>query len=119
SRSTALTPLWAAGTLRRMRLVGRHDLYWLVVITVALFVIFSRPLGVALDYARDLDRGRGLQLLPGLVILTAAFLFHQFGKRHEMRAEARRATERAAEMERLVAFGQALARSLEHESIRA
>jgi diguanylate cyclase (GGDEF)-like protein len=102
-----------------MRLVGRHDLYWLVVITLAVFVIFSRPLGVALDYARDLDRGRGLQLLPGLVILTAAFLFHQFGKRHEMRAEARRATERAAEMERLVAFGQALARSLERESIRA
>lgn len=109
-----------------MRLVGRHDLYWLVVITVAVFAIFSRPLGVALDYAHTLDQGRGLQLLPGLVILTGAFVFHQFRKRHEMRAtasaaatEARLATERAAEMERLVAFGQALARSLDRESIRA
>lgn len=109
-----------------MRLVGRHDLYWLVVIAVAVFAIFSRPLGDALDYAHNLDRGRGLQLLPGLVILTAAFVFHQFRKRHEMRAtalaaatEARLATERATEMERLVAFGQALARSLDRDSIRA
>ena len=109
-----------------MRLVGRHDLYWLVVITVAVFAIFSRPLGVALAYAHDLDQGRGLQLLPALVILTGAFVFHQFRKRHEMRAkasaaatEARLATERATEMERLVGFGQALARSLDRESIRA
>ena len=109
-----------------MRLVGRHDLYWLVVITVAVFAIFSRPLGVALDYAHALDQDRGLQLLSGLVILTGAFVFHQFRKRHEMRAkasaaatEARLATERVAEMERLVAFGQALARSLDRESIRA
>ena len=108
-----------------MRLVGRHDLYWLVVITVAVFAIFSRPLGVALDYAHALDQDRGLQLLPALVILTAALVFHQFRKRHEMRAkasaadiEARLATGRAVEMERLVAFGQALARSLKRESIR-
>ena len=109
-----------------MRLVGRHDLYWLVVITVAVFVIFSRPLGVVLDYAHDLDQGRGLRLLPGLVILTGAFFFHQFRKRQEMRAtaaaaaaEAQQATERATEMERLVAFGQALARSLDRELIHA
>ena len=109
-----------------MRLVGRYDLYWLVVITAAVFAIFSHPLGVALDYARDLDHGSGLQLLPALLILSAAFVLHQFRKRHEMRlqasaaaTEARVATERAAEMERLVAFGQALARSLERDSIRA
>ena len=109
-----------------MRLVGRHDLYWLVVITVAVFAIFSRPIGVALNYAHDLDVSLGLQFLPGLVILTGAFVFHQFRKRHEMRAQAsaaatdaRLATERAAEMERLMAFGQALARSLDRESIRA
>jgi len=109
-----------------MRLVGRHDLYWLAVVTVAVFAIFSRPLGVVLEYAHDLDQGRGLQLLPGLVVLTAAFTFHQLRKRHEMRAEAaaaateaRLATERAVEMERLVAFGQALARSLDRESIGA
>jgi hypothetical protein len=109
-----------------MRLVGRHDVYWLVVITIAVFAIFSRPLGMLLDYAHDLDEGRGLQLLPGLVVLTGAFFFHQFRKRQEMRAkasaaadEARLATERAIEMERLVTFGQALARSLDRASIRS
>jgi diguanylate cyclase (GGDEF)-like protein len=109
-----------------MRLVGRHDVYWLVVITIAVFAIFSRPLGTLLDYAHDLDRARGLQLMPGLVVLTGAFFFHQFRKRQEMRAkasaavaEARLATERAVEMERLVTFGQALARSLDRASIRS
>lgn len=109
-----------------MRLVGRYDLYWLVVVTVAVFAIFSRPLGVALDYAHELDQSRDLRLLPGLVVLSGAFLFHQLRKRHEMRAEAiasateaRLATERAAEMERLVGFGQALAKTLDRELIRA
>jgi diguanylate cyclase (GGDEF)-like protein len=109
-----------------MRLLGRYDIYWLTVVAIAAFAIFSRPLGRAIDYAHDIDEGRGLQLLPALLILAVAFTFHQFRKRHEMRAhamaadaEARQATLRAAEMERLVAFGQALARSLDRESIRA
>ena len=108
-----------------MRLVGRHDIYWLMVTAVAAFAMFSRPLGRAIDYAHDIDEGRGLQLLPALVILAVAFIFHQFRKRHEMHAhavaadaEARQATRRATEMERLVAFGQALARSLDRETIR-
>jgi diguanylate cyclase (GGDEF)-like protein len=65
-------------------------------------------------------------LLPGLTILTVVYIFHQQRKRHEMRAEAlsaaaeaRQATARAAEMGQLVTFGQALARSLDRESIRA
>jgi diguanylate cyclase (GGDEF)-like protein len=109
-----------------MRIVGRHDIYWLSVTAVAAFAIFSRPLGRAIDYARDVDQGRGVQLLPALVILAVAFVFHQFRKRHEMHAhalaaesEARQATMRAKEMERMVAFGHALARSLERESIQA
>ena len=109
-----------------MRIVGRHDIYWLTVTAVAAFAIFARPLGRAIDYARGIDQGQGLQLLPALLILGVAFVFHQFRKRHEMHAhaiaaetEARQATIRAKEMERLVAFGQALARSLERESMRA
>ena len=109
-----------------MRVVGRYDIYWLTVTAVAAFAIFSRPLGTAIDYARDIDQGRGVQLLPALVILAVAFVFHQFRKRHEMHAhavaaetEAREATARANEMERLVAFGHSLARSLERDSIRA
>ena len=109
-----------------MRLIGRNDLFLLLGLTLALFAIFSGPLGRVLDYAHQIDQSRGLQLLPGLVILAVVFMFHQLRKRHEMRAEAlsaaaeaRQATARAAEMERLVSLGQSLARSLDPEAIRA
>ncbi|MBI2829420.1 MAG: GGDEF domain-containing protein [Acidobacteria bacterium] len=109
-----------------MRLIGRNDLFLLLGLAVALFAIVSRPLGRVLAYAHNIDQSTGLQLLPGLVILAVVFMFHQMRKRHEVRAEAlaaaaagRQAAARAAEMERLIAFGQALARSLDYESIRA
>lgn len=108
-----------------MRLFGRNDLVLLGGLTVALIVVFSRPVARLLELAREIDENRGVQLLPALVILAAVFIFHQLWKRQEMRAAAagsaavaRDATQRAHEMERLVAFGQALARSLEHESVR-
>ena len=108
-----------------MRLVSRNDVFLLGGLAIALFVVFSEPLARVLDLARDLDRSRGLQLLPALVILAAVFIVHQQRKRLEMRAaalasvtEANLATVRAAEMERLVAFSQALSRSLDDDSIR-
>ncbi len=109
-----------------MKLVGRHDLFLLGGLAVALFVVFSQALEQLFDRIRDIEASSGLRLLPALVILAGVFVFHQLRKRHEIRAEAlaaaaaaRQATERAAEMERLVAFGQALARSLNEESIEA
>ena len=70
--------------------------------------------------AQDAERSSGLALMPGLVILFAFFLFHQQKKRQEEKAHARTAEAdalqseaRAAEMERLVVFGQALGRSLD------
>jgi diguanylate cyclase (GGDEF)-like protein len=107
-----------------MRLIGRNDIALLGALTVALFIMFSRPIGEALEYVRDLEKSTGLQLLPGLVILATVLLIHQLRKRQEVQADAiaaeavaRTATERAAEMERLVGFGQALARSLDEKSI--
>src|SRR5688500_2320149 len=109
-----------------MRLVGRHDLFLLGGLAIALFVIFSQALEQLFDLIREIEQTSGLRLLPALGILASVFVFHQLRKRHEMRAEAlgaaaaaRQATERAAEMERLVAFGQALARALNEESIQA
>ena len=104
-----------------MRLIGRNDLFLLLGLTAALFAIFSRPLARALDWAREIDRSWGLQLVPGLVILAVVFTFHQVRKRHEMRvqalastATARLATER---VERLVTFGKALGEALDHAAI--
>jgi diguanylate cyclase (GGDEF)-like protein len=108
-----------------MRLIERNDLGLLAGLTMALFVVFSQPLARLLDYAREMEQASGLQLLPALVILATVFLFHQQRKRQEVQAEAvgaaavaRDATERAAEMARLVAFGQSLARALDDKSIR-
>jgi diguanylate cyclase (GGDEF)-like protein len=104
-----------------MRLIGRNDLFLLLGLTAALFAIFSRPLARVLDWAREIDRSWGLQLVPGLVILAVVLTFHQVRKRHEMRvqalasaAAARLATER---VERLVTFGKALGEALDHAAI--
>ena len=103
--------------------MGRNDVVLMVGLTVALFVIFSGPVSRFLDYVRELEAARGLHLLPALFILATIFSFHQLRKRQEMRDEAqsvalaaKEATERASEMSRLVAFGHALARSLDSES---
>lgn len=108
-----------------MRLVGRHDLVLLGGLAAALFVVFSPALESLLNYVRAVDEARGLRLLPGLLILASVFVFQQLRKRQEIRAQvigsaavALLATERAAEMERLVTFGQALGRSLDENSIR-
>jgi diguanylate cyclase (GGDEF)-like protein len=109
-----------------MRMIGRNDLFLLLGLAIALFAITSRPIGRALAYVQEVERSMGLQLLPGLVILAVVFVFHLVRKRHEAREEAltvsselSQATARAAEMERLVDFGRALAQSLTYESVRA
>jgi len=106
-----------------MRVMGRNDVVLMVGLTVALFVIFSGPVSRLLDYVREIEETRGLHLLPALFILATTFSFHQLRKRQEMRAEshtlaigAKEATERASEMSRLVAFGHALARSMDSDS---
>src|SRR5690348_8096871 len=98
-----------------MKVFGRNDLILIAGLTIAAVVVFSQPVGELLQMAQELDRTRGVQLLPALIILATVFIFHQVWKRQEMRAEAlsslaaaRDATQRAREMERLVAFGQAL-----------
>jgi diguanylate cyclase (GGDEF)-like protein len=109
-----------------MRMISRNDLFLLLGLAIALFAITSRPIGQALAYVQEVERSMGLQLLPGLVILAVVYVFHLVRKRHEAREEAltastelSQATARAAEMERLVEFGRALAQSLTYESVRA
>jgi diguanylate cyclase (GGDEF)-like protein len=109
-----------------MKLVGRQDRLLLGGLAVAVIVVFARPIErYGLSLAREAERSSGLALVPALLILTAVFLFHQQGKRQEARtraaaaeADAKQQGSRAAEMERLVNLGQALARSLDQETIR-
>src|SRR4051794_25773980 len=107
-----------------MSMIGRQDRVLLGGLAIALIVVAAKPIRFLLDLARDVERSSGLALIPALLILTVVFLFHQQGKRQEARtraataeADARQAGTRAAEMERLVAFGQALGRSLDADAI--
>lgn len=106
-----------------MRLVGRNDVVLIGGLTAALFISFAGPLSDFLDYVREIETTRGLHLLPALFILATIFSIHQLRKHQELRDEAlnvarsaKEATERAAEMSRLVAFGHALARSMDADS---
>ena len=108
-----------------MSLIGRQDRVLVASLAVALIVVFARPIRYLLDLAREVEQSSGLALVPALIILTAVFVFHQQAKRREAKAQAvaaeadaLQAETRAAELERLVTFGQALGRSLDLDAIR-
>ena len=107
-----------------MGLIGRRDRVLILGLTGGLSVVFARPISHLLDVARQNEESYGLALIPGLIILTMVFLLHQQNKRQEIKAEAvaaaaaaQEAESRAHDLERLIAFGQALARSLDLDSI--
>ena len=109
-----------------MRLFGRNDLVLLSGLAVALYVLFYQPLQHMFDFVREIERTYQVQLLPALMILVGLFVFHQYRKREEVRvaaltsaAAAEEAISRSEEMERLIAFSQAIARSLTEESIKS
>lgn len=109
-----------------MKLVARKDSFLAFGFAVAMLVTFSKPVAQLFDHVHAVEESRGLRLLPALAILAALFGFHQYRKQQEFREEAlrasaatREASERAEDMSRLVAFGHALARFPDDESIRA
>jgi diguanylate cyclase (GGDEF)-like protein len=108
-----------------MKIFGRQDLLLSAALTAALVIVFSSSISRLLDYAREIERQSGLTLMPALVLLTGAFFFHQYRLNHEQQAKAEaailattQAEQRAEELERLVAFGDALGRSLDFDSLR-
>ncbi|MEW5984950.1 MAG: diguanylate cyclase [Acidobacteriota bacterium] len=108
-----------------MRLYSRSDLVLIAGLTAAAFVVFARPVTQVLTFANDVQTSLGLNLIPGLIILTVVLVAHTQGRRHEMRvqslaaeAEARQAHERSVELERLMAFGADLSRALDLVAIR-
>lgn len=108
-----------------MRVLGKQDLLLLVGFSAALVIVFSKPISRVFDYAREVEQQSGLTLLPALFLLTGVFTLHQLVKKNQVQAQAaaaetatEAAEKRAAELERLVAFGQALGRERDFDSIR-
>jgi diguanylate cyclase (GGDEF)-like protein len=112
----------------KFRVTGRHDSLLLAGFTFALLVIFQRSLQFLFNVASDIEHTYGVALTPALLILTVMFAFHMHANRREMRVEAATASREAAlarartrELEHLMAFGQALSRTLTvdalHEAI--
>jgi diguanylate cyclase (GGDEF)-like protein len=109
----------------RMKALGRQDPFLFAGLTFALLVIFQRSLLHVFDAATEVEQMYGVSLRPALLILTVMFVFHQYAKWREMKAEAaaaareaRVARARAEELEQLMAFGQALSRGLSRDALR-
>ena len=103
-----------------MRLITRNDTSLVVGLIAGTVVIFQRPLRVVWDTALDVQTRYHVDLLPALTIFAGVLLFHEARKRQHARAEARALTAeaaaarvRTAELERLMAFSQALGGSLD------
>ena len=108
-----------------MKIPGRQDLLPLAGLGAAVVVLFSTPLARLIDRVREVEERTGLLLLPATVVLVMALGLHLVRRQLRARSEAaiaeltRAAHEsRAEEVERLVAFGQALGRAGDFEAIR-
>jgi diguanylate cyclase (GGDEF)-like protein len=108
-----------------MWIFGRDDTRLILGFIVATVVVFARPIGSLLDAARDVERTYGLALIPGLIILVVALLFHLQDRRQSMKTEAAAASAaaehaeaRARELELLAHLGQSVSRALDIEAIR-
>ena len=109
-----------------MKLIGRHDGLLVAGLMFTALVVFQPSIHYVLEFARQVETTYHVELVPALLILSVMFVFHQHGKRREMEAravaaagEAAQVGERMKELECLGAFGQALARALTTDAMRA
>lgn len=103
-----------------MRLLGRHDKPLAVGLVIGILIIFERPLRFLLEVARDIESRYQVDLVPALTVLCGVYVFQQYHKWQDAKAEAaaaaaeaRQAQEHSHELERLVNFGRALAKALD------
>jgi diguanylate cyclase (GGDEF)-like protein len=102
-----------------------HHAFLGVGLIAGTLMIFQQPLRYLFDVAEDIEIRYHIDLIPALTVLSVVFVFHQYRKRQQAKAEAvmaateaRQARERAEELECLVAFGRALAHALTLSALR-
>ncbi len=108
-----------------MRLLVRRDAPLAAALVCAALVVFQQSIATLLNFARQVEAGYHLELLPGLVILLVMFGFHQYAKFQETKrlaaateTEAVQLRERARELEQLSRCGQVLGHALSFDALR-
>jgi diguanylate cyclase (GGDEF)-like protein len=108
-----------------MHLITRRDGPLVTALIFAALVVFQDPVRSVLAFARQVEVGYRLDLVPGLVILLVMFGFHESAKRQEARrmaeaaaAESRQLLERTRELEQLSRCGRGLAQALSLDALR-
>jgi hypothetical protein len=103
-----------------VRLINRNDTSLAFALMAATVILFRQPLRYLFDLAQEVETRYHVDLIPALVLLIVAFVFHEYQKRAQARGDARAAATEAAqartrseELERLMALGQALTNALE------
>lgn len=107
-----------------MRLITRRDTSLAVTLIVGTLIVFERPFRSILDLIHDVELRYHIDLLPALMLLTVVFVFHQYAKHVQAKADlaaleremsATRA--RTEELDRLLSFGQSLANALDRHAL--
>jgi diguanylate cyclase (GGDEF)-like protein len=108
-----------------MRLLDRENTSLAFAVAASALLVLWKPLHSLIDVVHWMERRYNVDLLPGVVVFVAAFAFHEVNKRQQAKAAADRAAaeviqerQRAAELERLVAFAAALGRALDTLALR-
>jgi diguanylate cyclase (GGDEF)-like protein len=113
-----------------MRQFVRQNGLLLIGFALSVLVLLAPPIARVLDWVHDVERERQLRFLPALVVLTVTYLFNIVSKRSKTQTQAaaeaaaadvakRESNRRAMEMQRLVAFANAVATALDHDAIRS
>jgi diguanylate cyclase (GGDEF)-like protein len=103
-----------------VRLISRNDTSLIVGLIAGTIVVFQQPLRFVWDAASDAQLRYHVDLVPALTIFAGAFIFHEYRKRQQVKAqavlaaaEAVQARTRSQELERLMTFSLALANALD------
>jgi diguanylate cyclase (GGDEF)-like protein len=108
-----------------VRLITKNDTSLVVGLIAGTIVIFQRPLRFVWEAALDVQERYHVDLLPALTIFAGVLIFHEARKRQQAKAEtlaaeaeAVQARIRSSELERLMAFSQALANALDPTALQ-
>jgi len=108
-----------------VRLITRNDASLTVALIAASVILFRQPLRAVLDFVQSIEGRFHVDLLPALMLLVTTFIFHQYRKGLQARAEAIAASADAEQarlqsrtLHQLMSFGKALANALDRTTLQ-